>query len=102
MEVELTIGDYLNLMQWWQSLPPRIQDLAAQFAPGSQWRFLPLSVYAQMYPRTILQPIGITKEGKVRMQMFKGSKQCGVRVVAHDDVIPAAIDSDEKRVHTLN
>lgn len=38
MTVELTIGDYLSMAEWYATLPPAIKELVRRFPPGSKWK----------------------------------------------------------------
>lgn len=38
--LDITIGEYLHLVQWFMRLPVNIQDLVTRFPPGSEWQRL--------------------------------------------------------------
>ena len=75
MTLELTVGEYVDLCRWYDSLPAHTQALAARFAPGSKWRLRDQTTQWLVAGRVIQPddwfcPHGITDDGKIRMVQF--------------------------------
>ena len=75
-QLELTIGDFLDFVQWYNSMPAPVQKLMAQFPPGTRWRLPHQERIATLGQRVIKSgdwwsPTGFT-EDRVEMRLVSG------------------------------
>ena len=96
-DIELTIQDYLEMCEWWQSLPPAIRELVRRFPPGSKWH-----IRRQQQMHSIggfpvqhtdwFVPESFTGTGCIRVRQISGdsgSPLAMVHTVRPVDLVPA-------------
>lgn len=99
MEVELTVSDYLDMVNWWQSLPPGIRELVRHYPPGSKWQLRNQGVASLAQTNGIpirsgdyFCPENFTSEGQIEMRLVSGETGQPLSVtciVRQRDLIPA-------------
>lgn len=92
MQLEMTIGEYMELCDWHDSLSHQLQCLAEKFTPNSKWYLRP-----DMPPGVIFQahctecyvaedwyvPIELNKDGTLSMQQYDGRSGVPLYIVGN-------------------
>ena len=67
--LELTVGDYLDMVDWYTHLPVTVQEMFTRFPPGTVWR-VRTHALSDIHDNDWFMPEGFRPDGTLDMAWF--------------------------------